>query len=501
MEEFRGDPVRYVRKRLGEEPTKQQEEVLNAAVTPPYMVLMRTGHNVGKSKTLAWLASYLYDTEPIGITVITAPKEKQLKDIVFRELRKTRRKARPRLGGWSGPQSLTLSDGDEHLLTGMTATSTEGFQGKHEVSTSVLIDEAGGVKPEFFEASETMVGGDSYCYVIALNPLSTACQAFLEEKSGRFTVVTMSCFDHPNIGLELAGQPPLIPAAIRLERLVGMVRKWCDPVETRDKKDRDFEFPRTGQTVDDKFQAVCREYRWNVEVEDGVVTAGQWFRPGPEAEGRILGVWPSAGVNTIWSELLFRKCRSNVITIRSHWRTAIGCDIARYGDDDTEIFVRRGPCVVHTEGHNGWSTDRTTARLKQLAHEFRGPEEPKWVRIWVDETGGLGASCVDNADGYNIRGINSAEKAPNEEYTNVRTQLWFDGRNQAREGLVDLSRLFKDQAAELEKQLMAQTYRIRPTDDKIHAVDKDKVKEKLKCSPDKADAFNLCFQQIVQEIL
>lgn len=496
MLQYRGYPARYVREILKEEPTKNQEEVLQSIVTPPFMTIVRTGHNVGKSKVAAWIASYKYDTEDKGITVISAPKEKQLKDIIFREIRKTRRKAK--LGGFTGPASLTLQDSDEHLTIGITASDTHGFQGKHEVSTSVIFDEAGGIKPEFFEAAETMVGGERYVYIMFLNPLSTACQAFLEEKSGRFNVITMSCFDHPNIPLELAGQPPLIPAAIGLQRLIGMVEKWCDPVEAEDVKDRDFEFPKTGQVVCDAIKAVFKEKRWQVEYKGDRVTQGQWFRPGPEAEGRILGIWPSAGANTIWSELLFSRCRLNRIDIKPHWRTAIGCDIARYGDDMTEIAVRRGPCLVHLEEHSGWGVDRTTGRLKQLAHEFCGPENPRRVRIYVDETGGLGAGAVDFADDYNIVGINSSEKATNEDYTNVRTQLWFDTRSQAREGLVDFSRLFKDQAFELERQMLGQKYKVR-TDGCIHALDKDVIKKEQKRSPDKADAVNLCYNQIVEE--
>ena len=74
-------------------------------------------------------------------------------------------------------------------------------------------------------------------------------------------------------------------------------------------------------------------------------------------------------------------------------------------------------------------------------------------------------------------------------YVNMRAQLWFDCRNIAKkEGLVDFSRLTKAQAAELKRQLMAQTYEFRATDGAVLCTPKDKIKELIKRSPDTADA-------------
>jgi hypothetical protein len=61
--------------------------------------------------------------------------------------------------------------------------------------------------------------------------------------------------------------------------------------------------------------------------------------------------------------------------------TEIGCDVARFGDDNTSLFVRRGPCGLHHETHNGWSTTQTAGRLKQLCGEWRQPKSDTKKRI------------------------------------------------------------------------------------------------------------------------
>jgi hypothetical protein len=47
--EYKDDPVGFVRDVLGENPTPDQEDVLRAIITPPYKVIVRSAHNVGKS--------------------------------------------------------------------------------------------------------------------------------------------------------------------------------------------------------------------------------------------------------------------------------------------------------------------------------------------------------------------------------------------------------------------------------------------------------------------
>lgn len=505
IERYKSDPGLYAKERLGITLTSDQEAGLVALTKPPYRVIVRAGHSVGKSTMMAVGVSWIYDTRPKLFGIITAPTEQQIKEVVWRELRKMRTHQVHEIA------ALSMRSGPDHLFMGITARNTSAFQGKHEHATYVFMDEASGIEPEFFEASETMVGGEEFGQLITLNPLSGTCQAYREERSGAYTVLTMSCLDHPNIPAELAGESPPYPSAVRLQRLIGWIQKWCDPIAEADALEQRkavspftvFAFPKKGDQLCPAVVSIFEREHFKILVDsNNVVVEGQWWKAGPEAESRILGLWPSSGVNSIWSEMLFQKCRNNVVAIKEEWRLAIGCDVARFGDDMTEIAIRRGPCLIHTEAHSGWDLKQTTMRLKQLCHHFPGPENPRKVRVYIDETGGLGSGPVDFADDYNFVGVNVSEVSNQKNvvgkpaFRNIRTELWFNTRDMAQLDIgLDFSRLDQHEAFELEQQLLAQKYDIDPKTGQSFAIDKKYVKEELGRSPDKADAVNLCYFQ------
>ncbi len=510
---YKYDPSGYASDVLNIKLTADQEEMLLAMVKPPYRVFARAGHAVGKSLGAAVAISWLYDTRDPAMILSTAPRRESVKNIIWRELHIMRERAG--LPGFKTSASLEMRSSPSHFALGMTARNTYGFQGKHELNCFIIIDEATGVEPEFFEAADSMLNGEEYGLLAIYNPLSTATKAYEEEQKGaaRNTVIALSCLNHPNIEHELLGKPAPYPSAVRLEWVNNAVKEWSDviPEEDVDAAKGDFIWPPKSLRVLSKaVEAGTYETR-EVDADPEVLrkTPPTWYRPGPLCKIRVKGEWPSEGIDTVWSEELFNRCRANRLEVEPHWKTAIGCDVARFGDDLTVMVVRRGACVVHVEEHGGWDTSKTVARLKSLAFEYRGPEDERRVRVFIDEPG-MGAGVIDHGGGYNFIGVNPASKSATGAaqntmlsvgrtttefvYVNMRAQLWFDARNIARkDGLMDLSRLSKDQAVELKRQLMAQTYDFRPTDGAVFLHSKDDIKEKLKRSPDTADALNLCF--------
>ncbi len=509
---YRMDPAGYSRDVLGVVLTPDQEEMLMGMVTPPYRVLARAGHTVGKSKAAAVATSWLYDTRDPCMVLTTAPTLDQVKKIVWRELHSMR--ARAGLGGFKTHASLEMSSSPNHFAMGLTASTTTGFQGKHDLRCYIIMDEATGIDPEFWDAGDSMLNGEEYGLLAIYNPHSTSTRAWEEEQKGRNRVVVLSCLNHPNIAAELQGLKAPYPSAVRYEWVDNAVKEWGDqiPEEDVDPAKGDFLWP--PKTI----RQAAREIKGMVPEE--IPTSAdilqknpsRWYRPGPLCRIRVRGEWPTEGIDTIWNEALFERCRANARPIDPNWKSAIGCDVARFGDDMTVIVVRRGPCVVHLEEHSGWDTARTTARLKALAYEYRGPEDEKRVRVFIDEPG-MGAGVVDHAGGFNFIGINPSAKSTvgagrteflnvggsqvEYKYANMRAQLWFDAFNVAKkEGLMDLSRLPKHQAAELKRQLLAQTYEFRRTDGAMVATEKVKIKDAIKRSPDAADALNLCFCRV-----
>ena len=71
--EFADDPLGYCRVYLGVKLWDKQREIIEKLMTPPYQVLVRAGHNVGKTFVAACLASWFYDSFNPSQTLCTAP--------------------------------------------------------------------------------------------------------------------------------------------------------------------------------------------------------------------------------------------------------------------------------------------------------------------------------------------------------------------------------------------------------------------------------------------
>ena len=284
--------------------------------------------------------------------------------------------------------------------------------------------------------------------------------------------------DHPNIHAELRGQPKPFPKAVSLSWLEEKLRKWCHPVAEADVQPTDVCWP----PID-----FCNEHGIDA----------QWYRPGALFEGKVLGRWPSQSVDSIWSEALWNSVLSFKPQLHEAMKTQpleIGCDRARFGDDFTSIFIRRGGVVLHAETGNGWDTLRTLSRLKELCLQFgrQHAVEPKRIKVKVDDFQG-GVIDPAKADGWNFQEINSASTAIEEEsYPNRRSELWFATAERAGAGKIDGSLLSPEMKAELRRQLMAPKW--KPDSRGRRVVEaKDITKKRIKRSPDDADAFNLCF--------
>jgi len=466
IKEYKYDPEGYAKYVVKQTLTPDQLDLAKKIITPPYRVLCRAGHVVGKSFCAAFIVSWLFDTRDDCMIITTAPTLASVRDILWRELRKLRNPIPILAKAFTGPRSLRMETSPTHIAVGITAAKSTGFQGKHEHAVFCIIDESVGVEKEFWEAIETMLTGEEFGLLSICNPTTTACQAYLEEKEQGNHIHVISALNHPNIQAELQGLPAPYPAAIRLVSIMKWLDKWCDKLGfAEDPKETDFEFP---------------------------VGTGIYYRPGPIAESRILGRWPTSGIDTVWNEVLVDYCMDTPIKLDDNWPVTIGCDIARFGDDMTEIVVRKGLCIMEHESHSGWRSGQVAGRLKQLATQYAFPNQSRFsIPIYIDDTGGWGHGAIDQAGEYNFVGINVATEATDKIlYHRTRTELWFAAVECARMKMVDMTRLTSDSKKELRRQLLGQKYKILPSG-QMYCLEKDDIKEILGRSPDTADAFNL----------
>ncbi len=420
---------------------------------------MKASHSIGKSHLGGGLVNWFYDCFRPSVTLTTAPTHLQVTDVLWKEVR-VQRQGRPGLQ----PKAPRMEDAPDHYAVGYTANTGDAFQGRHDASVFILFDEATGIGGEFWEAAEGMMTGENCYWLNFLNPTDTTSRAYEEEMKGNFHVVTVSALDHPNIAAELQGIPAPYPKAVRLSWIESRLAEWCDKMPAGDEKASDVEFP---------------------------PGSGNWYRPGPLFEGRVLGRWPSASTYSVWSEAKWQAAL--VPQSIPDEPTEIGCDVARFGDDFTSMTVRRGGCALHHETHNGWSTSQTAGRLKELVREYAQPgETPQTVSVKVDDDG-VGGGVVDQKGEYKFEPVSGAHKALQpRDYPNRRSEMWFAVSERADRGELDLSRLPQSMLTLMRRQAMAPTWKL-DSDGRRVVERKEDTKKRINRSPDDMDAINLAF--------
>lgn len=543
--QYENDPVAYAYDILGVRLTRIQQEIAYLICKPPYKVLCRAGHSVGKSFLGAVLVNWWYDTFNPGFCLTTAPTERQVKDILWKEVRVLRSQAKdPKYrNGFVGPKIPRLESAPNHYAHGFTARDGDRFQGHHGDAVLILFDEATGVAPIFWQAMRTMLGGRRYAFLAIYNPTDQSSMAHQEEKaSGYHPVVTMSCLDHPNIRAEILGKPPIVPNAITYGILKGMLDRWCTPIVREEKTTLDIELaqPRSfhvGGSPSDNLAPSLASPSLSAEQGDlsqimprrsdtglsSLQNDHLIYRPGPIAEARLLGRWPTQAVNAVWPEYVI----DNLITTEIPWDMLyrgplqVGADIARFGDDFTAIHIRKGGTSLWHESHNGWSIAQTVGRLKTLAYEYcrkfanPGPLLANGRRAWdpevihhdkipiVVDDDGVGGGVVDTGriEKFNFIGVSSAARPVeplDQDYPNVRSWLWFSMVELAMKGGCTWKVLARDCPGcipDLREQLIGPLYTLDTRGRRV-VEPKDDMKERTGRSPDDADAVNLAYYSV-----
>ena len=234
---------------------------------------------------------------------------------------------------------------------------------------------------------------------------------------------------------------------------------------------------------------------------------GQWYRPGPEAESRILGLRPSRGSDSIWSESLWAFCEKNTsLKFPLDTYPEIGCDVSRVlGGDDCCIVGQWGGIILVYDYANGRPLPGTAARIKEIAddlctlanreraHLISKGAQPFYghrVKCKIDD-GAAGWGVIDLAYGYQFIPVSAGATANADlKYPNARSELWFDSVDRAMEGGVSFAHLDDEATQTLKIQAMAPLWAMDARDRRV-VEKKELTKKRLGRSPDAMDALNL----------
>lgn len=197
------------------------------------------------------------------------------------------------------------------------------------------------------------------------------------------------------------------------------------------------------------------------------------------AEHIWMGQPRKQGQKAVHSRVKLRLAIDRCKRMNNDGNLQIGVDVARFGDDKTEIYAIRGLKVVdHRE-----LIHANTQEVARVAWDMAGRES--YVPIKVDDTG-VGGGVTDKlADlGANVIPINfGGSPRDKKKYTTIADEMWF-------EFPIDEAGIPDDNF--LIQELSSRMYDYDSQDRRV--IEKKKAfKDRVGRSPDKADALLLAF--------
>lgn len=194
----------------------------------------------------------------------------------------------------------------------------------------------------------------------------------------------------------------------------------------------------------------------------------------------LEGSWDSLeGANIIIKDIWIRDASRVIKSYVGRPIKVFGCDIARFGDDLTVVYYMEGTDIIEEMIIGQKDTMFTAGKIHIWAQE----KEPDLIGV---DTIGLGAGVADKLRemGNEVLDFNSSEKAEEEiKFKNLRAEIWWNVGRRFAEKEIKLTWIDEG----LRRELSAVGYEIR--NGKIIIEPKDKIKERLGRSPDKADAY------------
>ena len=433
------DPVIFATEVLGVKLWQKQRDVLRA-MSCSRRVAVKSGNGLGKDFTAAVaILWYLHGHDP-GIVLSTAPTFRQVRHVLWRQVRALHRRAPDVLGGQLLDTRWELAQ-DRYAL-GLSANGADQFQGFHCENMFVVVDEAEGVAEPIYEAVEALMTSANPRLLLIGNPTTTygAFHRAFHQESSIYHTITISALESPNV---LAAKV-IIPGLTTADWVKERVAIWGpdSPV---------FRARVLGEFSD--------------RSADGLLSVADI-----EAAARLSEATPT-------------RAPEFAMPTTVPARVVIGVDIARFGRDRSVITVRRGNVVEDIQVYPYIDTMALAGRVVVAVRE-RNPD-----LVNVDEIG-LGSGVVDRLQeqGIPVHGFNSALPPVRETAC----------ANRRAEGYWLLRQRFSHRNIRIphDPELMAELSALRYTfnsSGKMLMESKDDIRKRGLASPDKADALMLAF--------
>lgn len=436
MKRIRRDPVAFVQEWLGEDIYHKQKEIL-LSVRDHRRTSVASCHASGKSFTAARVVIWFLHAFVNSMVITTAPTFNQVQNVLWREIRTAA--SRPRYPLLGTVLKTRYEIGPSWYAMGFKPADneTDRFQGFHSENILLVIDEAAGIPEPVFDATNAMMTSQDARMLLIGNPTNSAGTFYDSHHRLRtqYNTIKISAYDTPNFQAGSTVRPYLI------------THEWTNDVITSHGMDS------------------------------------------PYVQSRVYANFPIIGDNTIIPLAWIEACSIQEVET-TDGEIEAGLDVARFGQDENAICVRKGPKVLLEDHWGGVDTMATVARVRNILAGFPGLK-----RIKVDVIG-VGAGVCDRLKelGYPVAGVNVGMRASDTtKWANFRHEMWWQLRERFR-----VSEVIGPIHDETIAQLSTVRYRYDSRHTHPYIESKDDLKARGIKSPDRAEALILAFAHLPQ---
>lgn len=436
---------------------RMQEMMDTALFGEKNRTAIKSSNGVSKSFTMASAITWAGSVFDIGeaLSIVTAPSRDQVERVVWNYLKEFRKRATER--GYTIPGTLNeqiewkikTPEGNKDIAYGKVPSRGDEvsvFQGTRSAfgRTYVWVEEAGGITENLFVAAEAVLTGEDARGFFIGNPDHVGGpwqKLFTDPKYGQdFNLFTVNAFDLPAFTGEVVYPDDPEMEARMLKNLT--TREWVEQ----------------------------KKRMWGEK--------SAWY------QSKVLGEFPPDGGTGFFSPGDVAKgCETEIeedLTIPC----VFGVDVARFGPDETVVYMNRGGRVRLLDVWGKANNYESAKRVYDLACEYNPTE------IRVDATGmtGVHDDLVYNPEfegPWSVIGIVGAEKSPDKtKYDNLRAYVYVNTKEQLTAGLIDLDPDDK----ELLDEMAIIKYKFGSKRG-VLMESKDIMKNELGGSPDRTDAL------------
>lgn len=421
--------------------------------------VVKSANGTAKSFEMADMISWAASVFPLGeaVSIVSAPSVPQIDKVIFAYLKTNYGLAAARgnaLPGWIN-ESLGWkfhgAGGDAFLAFGRKPPDQDAvsvFQGVRSQfgRTYVFYDEFGGMSRQMMTAAEAvMTGADARFFGIG-NPdnAGTAFQEVFNDPklADEYNRYTLSAFDLPTLTGEVVYPDDPDMEARMLKALTS--REWV-------------------------------EHKQRIWGEDDA-----------RYRSKVLGEFPEGAGNAYFGQHVVDRAYDTEIESDADVRPVLGVDVARYGDDESVVYINQNGNV---RLHSTWGKSDTVVTARKV-HEIATAVGAGEVRI---DSSGIGGAVFDMLDTleefsgkvYLLLGIDGGTSSRDlSQWANNRAYNHHSLRDQMLNGKIDLD--YEDR--ELREQLLGVTYRFTNRGG-VQITPKDQMRTVMGGSPDRLDAL------------